>query len=76
MIRRQWTVRRHCVEAGYIGSRIAPIRPLSFIDVPEQIYIDGLIGVYELNRVELLRDVYLWYDRSSRRYNTVCEWAT
>jgi len=46
--------------------------PLSFIDVPEQIYIDGLIGIYELNRVELLRDVYLWaYERSSRRYKTV-----
>jgi fido (protein-threonine AMPylation protein) len=46
--------------------------PLSFIDVPEQLYIDGLLGVYELNRVELLRDVYLWtYERSSHRYKTV-----
>lgn len=46
--------------------------PLSFIDVPEQTYIDGLIGVYELNRIELLRDVYLWaYERSARRYKTV-----
>ncbi len=46
--------------------------PLSFIDVPERIYIDGLIGVYELTRVELLRDVYLWtYERSARRYKTV-----
>ncbi len=46
--------------------------PLSFIDVPEQTYIDGLIGVYELNRVELLRDVFVWaYERSSRRYKTV-----
>jgi hypothetical protein len=27
--------------------------------------LDGLIGIYELNRVELLRDVYLWaYERS------------
>ncbi len=46
--------------------------PLSFVDVPDEPYIDGLIGVYELNRVELLRDVYLWaYDRSVRRYKTV-----
>lgn len=46
--------------------------PLSFIDVPEQVYIDGLIGVYEQNRVELLRDVFVWaYERSSRRYKTV-----
>jgi hypothetical protein len=46
--------------------------PLSFIDVPEQTYIDGLIGIYELNRVELLRDVFIWaYERSARRYKTV-----
>lgn len=46
--------------------------PLSFIDVPEQTYIDGLIGVYELNRTELLRDLYLWaYERSSRQYKTI-----
>jgi Fic/DOC family len=46
--------------------------PLSFIDVPEQTYIDGLIGIYELNRVELLRDVFVWaYERSSRRCKTV-----
>lgn len=46
--------------------------PLSFVDVPEETYIDGLIGVYEANRVELLRDVYLWaYERSVRRYKTV-----
>lgn len=46
--------------------------PLSFVDVPEQAYIDGLLGVYELNRVELLRDVFVWaYERSCRRYKTV-----
>jgi hypothetical protein len=46
--------------------------PLSFIDVPEQTYIDGLIGIYELNRVELLRDVFIWaYERSARRYKTL-----
>ena len=46
--------------------------PLSFIDVPEQTYIDGLLGVYELNRIELLRDVFVWaYERSARRYKTV-----
>src|SRR6185312_16749389 len=46
--------------------------PLSFVDVPDKLYIDGLIVVYELNRVELLRDVYLWaYERSVRRCKTV-----
>jgi Fic family protein len=48
--------------------------PLSFIDVPVKAYIDGLIGVYELNRVELLRDVFSWaYERSSRQYKTIRE---
>jgi hypothetical protein len=46
--------------------------PLSFVDVPAQPFVDGLMGVYELNRVELLRDVFLWaYERSVRRYKTV-----
>lgn len=39
--------------------------PLSFVDVPERAYIDAILGVYELNRVELLRDVFIWaYERS------------
>ena len=46
--------------------------PLSFIDVPERDYIDGILGVYELNRVELLRDVFCWaYERSCARYSAV-----
>jgi Fic family protein len=46
--------------------------PLPFVDVPEKLYIDGLSGIYELNRIELLRDLYLWaYERSVRRYKTV-----
>ena len=46
--------------------------PLSFVDVPERAYIDGVLAIYELNRVELLRDVFVWaYGRSSARYSTV-----
>lgn len=46
--------------------------PLSFVDVPERAYIDGVLGVYELNRIELLRDVFVWaYARSSARYSAV-----
>ena len=46
--------------------------PLSFVDVPERAYIDGILGVYELNRVELLRDVFVWaYERSCARYSAV-----
>lgn len=46
--------------------------PLSFIDVPQQAYIDAMIGVYELNRIELLRDVFVWaYERSCQQYVAV-----
>ena len=46
--------------------------PLSFIDVPQQAYVDGMIGIYELNRVELLRDVFIWaYERSCQQYVAV-----
>jgi hypothetical protein len=46
--------------------------PLSFVDVPQRAYIDGLLGVYELNRVELLRDVFVWaYERSAQRYAAI-----
>ncbi|WP_163338944.1 Fic family protein [Desulfopila sp. IMCC35008] len=44
--------------------------PLSFLDVPDQAYIDGTVAVYELNKVELLRDVFVWaYQRSCARYS-------
>ncbi len=46
--------------------------PLSFTDVPQADYVSGLLGVYELNRVELLRDVFVWaYGRSSARYSAI-----
>ena len=44
--------------------------PLSFVDVPEQTYINGLIAVYELNRTELLSEIFIWaYERSCSRYS-------
>lgn len=46
--------------------------PLSFIDVSQQAYVDAMIGVYELNRIELLRDVFVWaYERSCQQYAAV-----
>jgi len=46
--------------------------PLSFVDVPQQAYVDGMIGVYELNRIDLLRDIYVWaYERSCQQYVAV-----
>jgi Fic family protein len=46
--------------------------PLSFVDVEQKDYVTGVIGVYELNRVEYLRDVFVWaYRRSCVRYAAV-----
>ncbi len=46
--------------------------PLSFIDVPQQAYVDAMLGVYELNRIALLRDVFVWaYERSCQQYLAV-----
>ncbi len=46
--------------------------PLSFIDVPRPAYTDAVLGVYELNRIELLRDVFVWaYERSCQQYVAV-----
>lgn len=59
-----------------LGANIPLIRhnlcPLTFIDVPDRAYIDALLGVYEMNRVELLRDLFVWaYERSTREYVAV-----
>jgi hypothetical protein len=59
-----------------LGANISFIQrnlcPLSFVDVPERAYVDGTLGVYELNRIELLRDVFVWaYERSCQRYLAV-----
>jgi hypothetical protein len=48
------------------------LSPLSFIDVPRAVYMDAILGVYELNKVDLLRDVFIWaYERSAARYAAV-----
>lgn len=50
----------------------ANLCPLTFLDVPEQAYTRAILGVYELNRVELLRDLYVWaYGRSTQEYLTI-----
>lgn len=46
--------------------------PLSFEGVPRGVYTDAVLGVYELNKIELLRDVFIWaYERSADRYTAV-----
>jgi len=43
--------------------------PISFVGVDEKDYIDGLLAVYEMNRVELLKEVFIAaYERSTHRY--------
>jgi hypothetical protein len=47
----------------------ANLYPLTFLDVPEQAYSRATLGVYEMTRVELLRDLYVWaYERSTQEY--------
>lgn len=48
------------------------LAPLSFIDVPEADYTDGMLAIYELNDVSILREVFLQaYGRSARRYTVI-----
>ncbi|MCP4680564.1 MAG: Fic family protein [Deltaproteobacteria bacterium] len=45
------------------------LAPISFTDVPDDAYVLGMLGVYELKRVELLRDVFVWaYELSAAKY--------
>ncbi|RAJ87422.1 Fic/DOC family protein [Chitinophaga dinghuensis] len=45
------------------------LAPLAFVDVPQNLFINGMLAIYELNRIELLKDVFMWaYERSSVRY--------
>jgi fido (protein-threonine AMPylation protein) len=46
--------------------------PISYVDMPVRDYADGILAVYELNRVEVLRDVFAWaYERSAGRYSAI-----
>lgn len=50
----------------------ANLSPLSFTDVLRDIYTEAVLAVYELNRIELLKDVFIWaYGRSTLRYAAV-----
>lgn len=50
----------------------ANLCPLTFLDVPEQAYSRATLGVYEMTRVELLRDLYVWaYERSTQEYRAI-----
>jgi hypothetical protein len=47
----------------------ANLCPLTFLDVPKEAYIRATLGIYEMNRIEPLRDLYVWaYERSTQEY--------
>jgi hypothetical protein len=51
----------------------ADLAPMSFIAMDDGTYIDGLIGIYELNNVSLLREIYVGaYLASAEKYKTLC----
>lgn len=59
-----------------LGANIPLIKanlcPLSFVDVPEDLYTEGTLAVYELNDVTLLRDVFAWaYERSCTQFKVL-----
>lgn len=48
------------------------LAPLSFVDIPARAYVDAVLGVYELGRLDLLRDLFTWaYERSCQRYTVL-----
>lgn len=50
----------------------ADLAPMSFVTINDHDYIDGLIGIYELNNVSLLREAYIdAYRTSSENYKTL-----
>ena len=50
----------------------ANLTPLSFAEVPKTTYTEAILGVYELNEVDLLKELFIWaYERSASRYAAV-----
>lgn len=50
----------------------ANLYPLSFIDVPEDAYIDATLAVYEFQRTEPLAELFVWaYERSALTYKAL-----
>lgn len=48
------------------------LAPLSFVDVSETDYTDGVLAVYELNDISLLREVFVQAcERSAERYTVI-----
>lgn len=62
-------VSRLAANIPFIKSNLSP---LSFGEVSRELYADATLGVYELRRVELMREVFIWaYKRSAAHYAAV-----
>lgn len=45
------------------------LAPLTFTEVPQDMYMAALLAVYELNNILLLKEVFIWaYEKSAARY--------
>ena len=48
------------------------LAPLSFVGVSEADYTDGMLAIYELNEISILRQVFIdAYERSAERYTVI-----
>jgi len=48
------------------------LAPLSFVDVSEVDYTDGILAIYELNDIRILQEVFVQaYERSAQRYTVI-----
>jgi len=46
----------------------ANLVPISFVDVPTELYVKALLGVYELQEPALMKDLYRWaYEHSAHQ---------
>ncbi len=51
--------------------------PLTFLGVTEKAYTKSILGIYELTRIELLRDLFIWsYERSTQEYIAIKQTLT
>jgi len=51
-----------------------PTCPLSFVDVPVQDYVEGILGGCTFNQIDLLQDVFTWaYNCSCLRYLAITQ---
>lgn len=50
----------------------ANLIPLTFVGVPPETYIQAMLGIYEMGRVDMLRDLFIWaYERSTQEYAAI-----